>query len=390
MTQLNKFEAIANWLTAGAPPHTEFNEILEDCARRLTASGMPLDRFGVYDTMIHPQLPGNLTYWTPRGGVKVHVADLATLHGPDWIGSPAQICMTTGRLVRHLIGKAPKFDAYSDAVRLQQRGYAEYIAAPLQSTYTLATNVSVYATKLAVGFSDDDIAAIRRLQAPLARVVEASVLHRSTVQILSTYVGRDAGARVLAGNIVRGDAEVISAVVLFIDINGFTTLSNQQPAKLVIETLNRVYDAVEPAIRANGGEILKFMGDGVLSIFATSDDQTAQMAAAAGAIMALEEAQSSLKAANEQASGLPQCTFRAALHLGDVYYGNIGSRSRLDFTAIGPTVNFASRLIDFSGKIRAEVVCSEAFRALIPDLATTEHQADLKGFDGVSTLHVLS
>ena len=106
--------------------------------------------------------------------------------------------------------------------------------------------------------------------------------------------------------------------------------------------------------------------------------------------MALEQAQASLKAANAETPDLPQCSFRAALHLGDIHYGNVGSRSRLDFTAIGPTVNFASRMIDFSSEIGAEVVCSDAFRVLMPDLSTTEHQVELKGFQGSSTIHVLA
>jgi len=390
MIELNKFEAIANWLTAGAPPHTDLTEIVADYARRLAVSGMPLDQFSITQTMIHPQLPGRMHFWTARAGVRIRVVDANYYFSTDWTGLPAAACMTTGRLVRHVLGKDPQFDASAGAEGLQKRGYTEFIYAPLHSTHTLKTNVAAYATKLGAGFSDDDIGVIKRLQAPLARVVEASILHDSTVQILSTYVGRDAGDRVLAGNIVRGDTEVISAVVLFIDLNGFTRLSNQQPAQLVIETLNHFYDAVEPAIRANGGEILKFMGDGLLAIFPTPDDQTAQMAAAVGAIMALEQAQESLMAANAETPDLPQCSFRAALHLGDIHYGNVGSLSRLDFTAIGPTVNFASRMIDYSSEIGAEVVCSDTFRALLPDLNTTEHQVELKGFDGANAIHVLS
>ncbi len=201
------------------------------------------------------------------------------------------------------------------------------------------------------------------------------MLHESTVQVLSTYVGRGAGSRVLLGNIVRGDAEKIPSIILFTDLRNFTALSNEQPAEVVIETLNVFYDVAESAIVRNGGEILKFMGDGLLAIFPTPDDLSAQMAAATGAVAALEETRRVLKE-----KSCDDLQFRAALHLGDIHYGNIGSRSRLDFTAVGPSVNLAARLMSVADELEAETVCAEAFSSLVPGRAGHLGDRKFKGF----------
>jgi adenylate cyclase len=144
----------------------------------------------------------------------------------------------------------------------------------------------------------------------------------------------------------------------------------------VMRILNRFYDIAEAAITRNGGEILKFIGDGLLVIFPTPDDLSAQMAAASGAIAALEETRSALT--SEPELGL---SFRAALHLGDIHYGNIGSKSRLDFTAIGPAVNLTARLMSIADEQGAETVCSEDFHRLLPDRTSPLGEVKLKGFD---------
>ena len=189
-------------------------------------------------------------------------------------------------------------------------------------------------------------------------------------------MGRGAGSRVLEGNILRGDAEAIPSIVLFTDLRNFTAFSNARPASEVIETLNAFYDIAGSAIGKNGGEILKYMGDGLLAIFPTPDDLSAQMAAATGAIAALEETRRILAESSQK-----NLQFRASLHLGDIHYGNIGSKSRLDFTAIGPTVNLAARLMSVADEIGTETVCSEAFHRLVPERTKPFGERSFKGFE---------
>ncbi len=377
MSDSSKITALINWLVAGAPPKQSFSGLVAEIGKRLVATGLQVDQFGLYQLMIHPEMPGRYNYWTEAAGSRLVTITAHQLrHGDLWIGSPAEACMSSRRLVVHTFGSSPAYDCRRAAQKDASRGYKQFVHTPLHSHYSLAASVATYGTKIDGGFTEDEIHTLRLIQAPLARVVEAFVLHEGTVQILSTYVGRDAGSRVLEGNIVRGDAEIIPSIVLFADLRNFTALSNTKPVSEVIETLNTFYDVAETAIAGNGGEILKFMGDGLLAIFPTPDDLSAQMAAATGAIAALEETRAALSEANRT-----DIQFRAALHLGDIYYGNIGSKSRLDFTAIGPTVNLAARLMSVADELGVETVCSDDFHRLVPDRTKLLGERKFKGFE---------
>ena len=191
--------------------------------------------------------------------------------GDVWLGSPAEACMSSQRLVVYSLGQVPEYVSRPIAKQDLARGYSQFIYTPLHSNYSIATSVAAYGTKEKDGFAKDEHHALRLLQAPLARVVEAFVLHESTVQVLSTYVGRGAGSRVLLGNIGRGDAEKIPSIILFTDLWDFTTLSNEQPAEAVIETLNVFYDVAESAVLRNGG---KFSSSWVMACSRSSQRRT--------------------------------------------------------------------------------------------------------------------
>ncbi len=383
MIDSNKITALTNWLIAGAPPKQSFSDLVGEIGRRLVASGLHIDHFALYQVMIHPEMPGQYYYWTKTKGARHIVYSTDFMQSKElWIGSPAETCMSSGRLVVHTIGTAPAFDSWSVAIQSAERGYKQFVYTPLHSHYSLAASVASYGTKTEGGFSAEEQYTLRQIQAPLARVIEAFVLHEGTVQVLSTYVGRGAGRRVLQGNILRGDAEVIPSIVLFTDLRNFTALSNSRPASEVMETLNVFYDVAENAIVANSGEVLKFMGDGLLAIFPTPDDLSAQLAAANGAITALEETRMALAKA-----GRADIQFRASLHLGDIHYGNIGSKSRLDFTAIGPAINLAARLMSVADELGAETVCSEEFHQLVPDRTAPLGEQMFKGFEMPQRIH---
>ena len=174
----------------------------------------------------------------------------------------------------------------------------------------------------------------------------------------------------------RGDGETISAVILFVDIVGFTDLSNSQPATEVLKVLNDFYEVINSSVEANYGEILNFMGDGALVIFPVVDDLTAQEAAARNALNAVARSRAEL----QDQDGVTAIEFRASLHVGEIFYRNIGSQSRLDFTAIGPAVNLASRLLDKASALNAKTVCSEAFESITNVVTDCGTSCELKGF----------
>jgi adenylate cyclase len=377
MIEENKVSALSNWLSAGAPPKRDFSDLIAEIGKRLVAAGIPIDQFGVYVTMLHSALPGRLTYWTEAAGTRLSLLTPQQVRaGDSWIGTPAESCMRNGRITVYTLGQSPEFDKRDDSKRMAERGYTQVVCTPLHSSYTIANSVASYSTKRDGGLREEEVHALRLIQAPLARVVEGFVLHEGTVQVLSTYVGRDAGKRVLEGNIMRGHTERIPSIVLFSDLKGFTARSNNEPAEEVIDTLNVFYGIAEKAIGKNNGEILKFMGDGLLAIFPTPDDLAAQIAASTGAVDALKDIRDGLAD-----QGRSDIEFRSSLHLGDIYYGNIGSETRLDFTAIGPTVNLAARLLCLAGELDIDLVCSEDFHRLAPGQSTVIGEYEFKGFD---------
>lgn len=380
-----KMDALVNWLTAGAPPRTRIDGTVSELARRMVGAGLSVATLSVFVKTINPRVLGTRVSWTPRKGAEIVPYSHAQLATSEWVGSIPYHAMESGRTLRVRLGTGTPHDAHPGSQFLLSRGVTEYVACPLFGRYTPASTLAV-GTKAAGGFSDEDVAAIRRLQAPLARVIEADALHENTVSVLSTYVGRNAGEKVMDGRILRGHTENINAVILFADLRNFTSLSNTLPPEQTIAVLNTFFEALDAAIRDNGGETLKFIGDGLLAIFPTEDEPTAQTAAAMGAISALDDARASLRA---QGNGI-DITFRAALHMGDIHYGNIGSPTRLDFTAVGPAVNLASRLLVAGAELDAATVCSDAFAPLAQARCTPARAFGFKGFADEIMVHTVT
>lgn len=378
MLDESKLTALIHWLVAGAPGPDQIGELTSELGRRLQSADLPVDLLSIYKTMLHPELPGRLDYWTAAAGPRLIRYGQDQLFDSDrWSGVPPQVCQSSERMLVYTLGEDPKFDGREDMQALLSRGYTQMVCLPLHSRYAPVLNVVGFSTKREGGFSTEEIDALRQLQAPIARITEGYVLHESTVGVLSTYVGRDAGSRVLTGNISRGDTEIIPSIVLFVDIKNFTALSNERTPGEIISLLNQFFSLLDDAISANGGEILKFIGDGALGIFPTPDDRSAQVAAVAGALTALRDVREKIASDSSPTERLP---FRAAMHLGDVHYGNIGSSRRLDFTVVGPTVNLAARLLSAASDLGEDTVCSKEIAALLYVPTRLVGERTFKGF----------
>jgi adenylate cyclase len=236
---------------------------------------------------------------------------------------------------------------------MRDEGITDYVGMPLRFTFNDEVHAAVWSTARPGGFTDAHLAAIRSVVPPLARVAEVRALTRSSAALLDTYVGHKTGDRVRAGSIRRGDTEAIEAAIWLSDMRGFTTLTDREAPRTVLDTLNRYFDCQVPAIVGQGGEVLKYIGDGLLAIFPVTAAMDADRACAA-ALAAARQASAEIA----KAEGL---RFGLALHLGEVLYGNIGSGDRLDFTCIGPAVNLAARLEKIAAREGHEVVASAAF-----------------------------
>jgi adenylate cyclase len=367
-----RIAATISWLNAGCPPTRSFSENVETCVRRLVEAGIRLDSFSVYSLVVHPIISAHSFHWSARRGFQKRTATKEEINSDAYRSSPVELCRTTGRMQRVLletmgIATVPEFIRGFKAA-----GYTDYVVIPMHSLEGNRDYCIAAATRAPGGFGTEEINALRRMSASFSRILEAHLLRLSLSEILTAYVGESIAQRVITGKIARGDGDFIPAVILFADLAGFTDLSNRLKPLDVLQQLNTFYDALEPAVRAQGGEVLKFIGDGILAIFETPDDLSAQEAAAGAALGAVDTAMETL-------SSWPH-KFRAALHVGDIFYGNVGSSSRLDFTAIGPSVNFASRLLSAASELGAAVVCSSDFRKLISGISGTAHKVGLKGF----------
>jgi adenylate cyclase len=214
------------------------------------------------------------------------------------------------------------------------------------------------------GFCDADLLGLQYLMPFLALAVKSAALGRIAENLVETYLGRDAGRRVLEGGITRGVAERIDAVLWFSDLRGFTRITDTAPEH-VIPMLDDYFDAIVSAIHERGGDVLKLIGDGVLAIFTAEDRRQACLAALAAAKLA----QQRVAVLNERrfAEGVPTTDAYLGLHVGDVFYGNVGSKARLDFTVIGPAVNEVSRIAAMCRSAEQPVLLSSAFVSALED-----------------------
>jgi adenylate cyclase len=211
------------------------------------------------------------------------------------------------------------------------------------------------------GFSDEEVAALECLTPFLGLAVKAASLARIADTLVETYLGRDAGRRVLQGRIARGVADRIKTVLWFSDLRDYTRITDNAPPEAIIPLLNDYADAIVSSIHQHSGDVLKLIGDGVLAIFPAED----RARACTEALAAAREARAAVAALSERrrAEGLPATNMYLGLHLGIVFYGNIGSKERLDFTVVGPSVNEVSRIAAMCRSVDQPILISSAFAA---------------------------
>jgi adenylate cyclase len=257
----------------------------------------------------------------------------------------------------------------------------DYIAMPLRFLSGEIHAVS-WTTTAPGGFSEAEIEALRALMAPVARVIEIIRLERTATALLDTYVGNRAGQRILAGQIRRGHTETMSAAIWLSDLRSFTRLSDLLPPSAVVEVLNLYFDCQVEPIAEHGGEVLKFMGDGLLAVFPIAEGG-ADTAEVCGRVLAAARASRERIAAmtfRHGGANFDQFRFGLALHVGEVLYGNIGGGHRLDFTCIGPAVNLAARLERIASDLNRTIVASEGFAAAAPESWLNLGEFPIAGF----------
>ena len=352
--------AIADWLIDGARSAPLPQDVLSQLSGRLVACGIPLWRVAVFVNTLHPQIIGRRFIWRPGAEVEISEGRFGLFDTPEFRDNPvARVYATKNAIRRRLADPGCAMD-FPILQELRAEGLTDYLALPLFFTDGSVQLVTC-TTRQPGGFTDGQIAGIEAIMTPLARVAEIRVLRRTASTLLDTYVGHDAGERILAGHIRRGDIEEIHAAIWLSDMRGFTALADRQPPRVLIDLLNRYFDCQVPVILDHGAEVLKFMGDGLLAIFTIAGDEAE---VCKRALAAARQAQTNI--AELSRAAVPGLRFGLALHIGDVLYGNIGSGNRLDFTCIGPAVNFAARIEKLAGELGRGIMASGEFAQHCP------------------------
>ncbi|WP_342242141.1 adenylate/guanylate cyclase domain-containing protein [Inquilinus sp. OTU3971] len=344
---------VADWLVAEGRLLTDPVALVDAFCRRLIAAGPPLQRVRIGQSITHPLLSAWGVIWTPAKGGEEYVIDRKVLATSTFVGSPFEAVIRSRQpLRRRLTGLGP--DDHGVFHEVAAAGGTDYVAVPI--VYGNDTvQVASFVTDRPDGFGDGEVALLERLRHPLAAAMEPTAMRRSAASLLRTYLGIGPADRVAEGAIRRGDVVAVEAAILFVDMRGFTALSERLTSAAVLAVLDRYFETVAQAIVDRGGDVLKFLGDGVLAIFPVEQAGGAAAAcdAAVGAVRAIRRG---------LAAGPDPVAFAAALHLGPVLYGNIGSPDRLDFTVLGPAVNLTSRLEGLAKQLDRPTVCSEPFR----------------------------
>jgi adenylate cyclase len=354
---------ISDWLIDGARSAVEPRLMVAEFCERLVSAGLPLWRVGLFIRTLHPDILGVNFIWKPDAEVTYGTADFDLLDSPEFRNSPLAIVFGEGREVRHRIDdpESRRFPFLDD---MRTEGVTDYIALPLLSTDG-TVHATSWTTKEPGGFSDEQLNGLRSLMPPMARLVEITNQRRTASILLDTYVGDRAGERILGGQIRRGHTETMHAAIWLSDLRGFTALSDRLPAETVVDILNAYFDCQVPAIRNHGGEVLKFMGDGLLAVFPIAEAEGDNRRVCANVLEAARESRASVDAINYRiGETIERFRFGVALHVGKILYGNIGGGNRLDFTCIGPAVNLAARLEKIAGRLSRTIVASEGFAGI--------------------------
>jgi adenylate cyclase len=374
---------IEDWLFDGAMRENDMLALFESLAWRLVAAGLPVDRLSLHVGTLHPQLIGFGWHWSRGDGLcdEIKVGEGA-LKSDSYRQSPLSRVIDNGETFRadpRDAALAARFPLLAD---LAAQGFTGYAALPLGGDGY--HNVLTVATKAPHGVSAVDLETLRSLRKIFALHVQRHIALRIAGNVLDTYLGAAAGARVLDGSIRRGAGEAISAVVFASDLRGFTDMSGRLAGPDMIALLNAYFERMAGAVLAEGGEVLKFVGDGLLAVFPFAAFAEPQ-AAAATALRAARKALAAIDAFNaapgrlDGVEGWRPLRAGIALHAGEVFFGNVGAAERLDFTVIGPAVNEACRVEALSKPLGRPILMTDVVAGLLDEAAEPLGEHALKG-----------
>jgi adenylate cyclase len=385
---MKDIRSVVHWLAEGAVSGTNSDDVLAELCQRMVECGIPLWRVAVFVTTLHPDIMGRRFLWQADSGVTTSNALFAVMETEDYRKSPFTTVYATREPLRRRLADPDCPIDFAILKDLRAEGATDYAAFPLLFTDG-TVHAATWTTRAPGGFTAQQFSELESVIAPLARVAEIRALRRTAGNLIDTYVGHQTGERILSGKIRRGYVEAIRAAIWLSDMRGFTTLSEQLPPQALIDRLNLYFECQVPAILTHGGEVLKFMGDGLLAIFPIANDGDTA-AVCRRALSCAQEFRARIAALPQNTENEDAIRFGLALHVGEVMYGNIGGGNRLDFTCIGPAVNLAARLEKVAAKLGEAIVASADFAGHFPDEFRRLGEHAVAGFAAPQTVFGLT
>lgn len=365
--ELNSRLDIMNWLAAAGLSGLAEIDLVREFCERCRAAGLELSHSVVFTDTLHPIFEGRGFRWSDVASNKSDAFEYGSTREGEaaerWERSPFNLMLTRGESQRRFTIEEldPRMvadlgiEGHKDFAVLLHRFGGAGIIGEMDCFY------SFWSMRLHDGFDETAMAAMRDLVPVLGLAVKSAALARIARTLGQVYLGRDAAERVLSGRISRGVADRINAVLWFSDLRGSTAIGEAMEPAEIIPFLNDYADAAIGAIHEEGGDVLKLMGDGVLAIFNADDMAAAQRAA----LRAENQYRKNIQVINARraSENRPTTSAYVGLHIGEVFYGNIGSEDRLDFTVVGPAVNEVSRIASMCSSLERELLVSSAFLA---------------------------
>ncbi|MDO6478748.1 adenylate/guanylate cyclase domain-containing protein [Shimia thalassica] len=361
---------LSEWLVANGLEGASQGQLLEEYCNKLLAMGVPLLRLHVAQRAFHPEYGGIGFDWLRESGFSDEQYTYSETPVQQWLASPFYM-MLQERIweYRERIGIEGHQSTFPLLQGLQESGATDYVAAAVlfekpdpskgpDPNDTPEGMLISWTSDAADGFSDDDVALLKETLPVLGLALKSAANRQMASDLLKVYLGRDAGQRVLSGEIRRGSLQSLDAVIFYFDLSGFTVMTEQIPAPSIVEMLNDYFALAVKIVREHGGHVLKFMGDGMLAMF----DHGELGDAAKSALDASVDLGAGMEvlSAGRAAKGLPHTGYTLALHAGEILYGNIGAETRLDFTVIGSAVNQTARIGGMHGALGQKVLISQA------------------------------
>ena len=350
-----------DWLLGPRAPGRTPEEAFGDLCRALRERGIAIYRVGLFVRTLHPNVAGRAYFWREdRDQVEVDSADHSWFATEDHLKSPIHAVWTMNAETRRRLADPACPMDYPVLADLRAEGATDYVAVPLRFL-SGEIHVASFASRRPGGFRDAELAALRTVLPYFTRVVEIYGLMRKARNILDAYLGPNAGAKVLAGQIKRGDGEDIHAVIWFCDLRDSTALADSMSRRDFLSILNEYFECTLEPVLQRKGEVLRFIGDAALAIFPI-DGRPRE--ACAAAVEAAREALARMEKANKKRP-LP-LRFGIGLHLGELTYGNIGTPGRIEFTVIGAAANEAARIESLCKQLEVDLLVSEHVARVLP------------------------